>query len=204
MIAATELALVAVLVDAGEADLLGYRFRTWDTFPDQFEEYLREHPNLRTPACWATYLGIVSGEDQGDDLGMQARTRFAVVVAAQNQRNEEDSRHGDGVEPGSYQLMVDAIRLLSRNMLTEDLGLVEPVLVRSARPVARTRAMQDQRLSMMAIELELVLPIGSFADDASDFNSLHVDWDVPPFGNVQPPLPADTNDAEDLMEIPND
>jgi hypothetical protein len=49
-----------------------------------------------------------------------------------------------------------------------------------------------------------VLPSGSFADDASDFNSLHVDWDVPPFGNVQPPLPADTNDAEDLMEIPND
>lgn len=201
MIAATEKALVDVLFDAGEAGVLGYRYRTPDTFPDQFEEYLRANGKLRVPACWATFLGLVEGVDEGDDLGFQARARFALVVAAMNLRNEEDSRHGDGAEPGSYQLMVDAIRLLSRSMLTPALDLMEPVRIRSARPVARTEQMKRQNLSMIAIELELVLPLGTFTDAPVDLRTLHVDWDIPAFGNVAPPLPADNPDAADTMQL---
>lgn len=201
MIAATELALVQMLLDAGEAGVLGYEYRTHDTFPDQFEEYLRTHKNLRTPAAWATFLGLVEGVDDGDDTGFQARARFALVVAAQNLRNEEDSRHGDGAVPGSYQLMVDAIRVLSRSMLTPALDLMEPVRIRSARPVARTEQMKRQNLSMIAIEVELVLPLGVFAEEPVDLRTLHVDWDIPAFGNVEPPLPADDPDAADTMEL---
>lgn len=201
MIAATELALIQVLLDAAEEGVLGYQYHTHDTFPDQFEEYLRSHPNLRTPAVWATFLGIVEGVDDGDANGYNARARFALVVAAENLRNEEDSRHGDGATPGSYQLMVDAIRLLSRSMLSDDLDLMEPVRIRSARPVARTEQMKRQKLSMMAIELELVLPLSVFADAPVDLDTLHVDWDIPAFGNVEPPLPADDPDAADTMEL---
>ncbi|QDH35850.1 phage protein Gp37 [Porphyrobacter sp. YT40] len=205
MIAATELALVDVLVDAGEAGVLGYRYHTRDTFPDQFEEYLRANQKLRVPACWATFLGLVEGVDEGDDLGFQARARFALVVAAMNLRNEEDSRHGDGAQPGSYQLMVDAIRLLSRSMLTPELGLIEPVRIRSARPIARTEQMKRQNLSMMAIELELVVPLATFTDAPVDLRTLHVDWDIPAFGNVHDPdlgpLPADDPDAADTMQL---
>lgn len=201
MIAVTELALIQVLLDAGEAGVLGYRYQTHDTFPDQFEEYLRLHPKLRVPACWATFLGLVEGVDDGDDLGFQARARFALVVAAMNLRNEEDSRHGDGAVPGSYQLMVDAIRLLSRSMLTPELDLMEPVRIRSARPVARTEQTKKQNLSMMAIELELVLPLSVFTEDPVDLRTLHVDWDIPAFGNVEPPLPAADPDAADTMEL---
>lgn len=201
MIAATELALTGALEAAAEQGTLGYRYRTRDTFPDQFEEYLRTNRNLRTPACWATFLGLVEGFDDGDDLGFQARARFAVVVAAQNQRNEEDSRHGDGAEPGSYQLMVDAIRVLSRSRLVPELDLIETVRIRSARPVSRTEEMKRQNLSMQAIELELVLPLGVFAEEASDLRTLHVDWDVPAHGNVAQPLPASDPDAADTIVI---
>lgn len=201
MIAAIELALVGEMVAAGEAGTLGYRYSTSETYPDQFAEYLRDNRNLRTPACWATFLGIVSGEDHGDDIGFQARLRFAVVVAAENKRNEEDSRHGDGAKPGSYQLAIDAIRILSRNTLPAELGLVESIAIRSARAVARTEAMKKQGLSMMAIEVELVAPMGSFTEDAVDLNLLHVDWDIPVFGNVQLPLPAPNPDAADDIDL---
>lgn len=201
MIAATEKALVQQLLDAGAAGVLGYEYRTHDTFPDQFEEYLRTNPNLRTPACWATFLGIVEGVDDGDDRGFTARARFALVVAAENKRNEEDSRHGDGATPGSYQLMVDAIRILSRSMLTPELDLMEPVRIRSARPIARTEQMKRQGLSMQAIELELAVPLNVFAEDPVDLDTLHVDWDIPAFGNVEPPLPAADPDAADTMEL---
>lgn len=201
MIAAIELALVHVMLEAGEEGVLGYRYRTHGTFPDQFEEYLRTNPNLRTPALWATFLGMVEGVDDGDANGFNARLRFALVVAAENLRNEQDSRHGDGAVPGSYQLMIDAIRLLSRSMLTPELDLMEPVRIRSARPIARTEQMKKQNLSMMAIELELVAPLGVFTDDPADLDTLHVDWDIPAFGNVAPPLPAADPDAADLIEL---
>lgn len=201
MIAATELSLVQQLLDAGEAGVLGYRYETHDTFPDQFEEYLRTSRNLRTPAVWATFLGLVEGSDDGDDLGFQARARFALVVAGANLRNEQDSRHGDGAVPGSYQLMVDAIRVLSRSMLAPALDLIEPVRIRSARPIARTDEMKRKGLSMQAIELELVLPMGEFAVDPDQFDTLHVDWDIPAFGNVEPPLPAADPDAADTIVL---
>ena len=201
MIAATELALVRVLLDAGEEGVLGYQYQTHGTFPDQFEEYLRANQKLRMPGVWATFLGIVEGVDDGDANGFNARARFALVLAAMNLRNEQDARHGDGAVPGSYQLMVDAIRLLSRSMLDPALDLMEPVRIRSARPIARTEQMKRQNLSMMAIELELVLPLSVFADAPVDLDTLHVDWDIPAFGNVEPPLPAANPDAADTMEL---
>jgi phage gp37-like protein len=202
MIAATEKALVQQLLDAGEAGVLGYRYASHDTFPDQFEEYLRSRSTkLRTPACWATFLGIVEGVDDGDDRGFTARARFALVVAAENKRNEEDTRHGDGAVPGSYQLMVDAIRILSRSMLTPELDLMEPVRIRSARPIARTEQMKKQGLAMVAIELELVVPLAVFFEEPVDLERIGVDWDIPAFGNVAPPLPAADPDAADLIEV---
>lgn len=201
MIAATENALVQALLDAGDDGTLGYHYLTHDTFPDQFEEYLRANAKLRLPGIWATFLGLVEGLDDGDALGFQARARFAIIVAAGNLRNEQDSRHGDGATPGSYQLMVDAIRVLSRSTLTPELDLIEPVLIRSARPIARTEQMKRQQLSMMAIEVELVLPLSTFSDEPVDLEVLHVDWDIPAFGNVAPPLPAADPDAADTIEL---
>lgn len=201
MIAAIENAILAELQAAGEAGgPLGYRFATLETYPDEFAQYLRDNPNLRTPAAWAVWLGFAAGTDAGTDAGWSGQSRFALVVAAQDLRNDRESRHGSGSQPGSYQLMIDAVRLLSHNDL--GLDLEKALTVRSARLVARPEEIKRQKLSLIAIELECTVPLGGFDVDHGPFDTLHVDWDVPPFAGHTSPLPADNPDAEDLIEVP--
>lgn len=200
MIAAIENAILQQLRDAGDDGVLGYKFVVLDSFPDEFEQYLKSVGNLRTPAAWAVFLGMDQGDDSDDETGWMARCRFALVVAAQNLRNEETTRHGDGAKAGSYQLAVDAIRVLSGSDL--GLPLVEPVAIGGARLVSRSDQMARQGLSLMAIELDCRAAFGVFDEDLGEFRTLHVDWDAPPFGNVTPPLPAAAPDASDLIEVP--
>lgn len=203
MIAAIELALLEQLRAMGGTGpgTFGYTYQVLETFPDEFEEYLVSVRNLRTPAAWASWLGFSEGEDQGGDDGLTAVCRFVLVVAASNLRNEQDSRHGDGAVPGSFQLVEDAVRVLSENWLNP-LTLVRPVSIRSARPIARSAQMKTQKLSLIAIELECTASFGTFDAELGDFRTLHADWDVPPHGNVVPPLPAENPDAEDLIQVP--
>lgn len=201
MIAAIELAILAALNEAGENGVLGYNYVVRDTFPDEFEEYLAEARNLRTPAAWVAWLGADQFEDSDDDTGPTARLRFALVVGEQNLRNEQDTRHGDGAKPGSYQLAIDAIRLLSGSDI--GLNLTSSIEVGGMRLVNRTAAMKRQKLSLIAIELSCRAPFGGFVPgNLGTFGTLHVDWDVPPHGNVAPPLPAAEADASDLIELP--
>lgn len=207
MIGMIENAILAALQAAAVSGQLGYEWRVLETFPDEFEEYLATR-NVRAPGAWVVFLGMVDGRAEAGEDGWSGRARFALVVAGQNLRNEQDSRHGDGTRPGSYQLVIDAIRILNRNWL-QDTGaldggpvdLAEPIMVRGARPVARSEQMRLQNLSLFALDLECRLPVGEFAADLGDFAELAVDWDVPPLGNVAPPLPAETADARDLLEL---
>lgn len=207
MIAETELALVRALKDAGETGVLGYEYRVAETFPNELEQYLKEIATLRTPACWAVFMGMAEGADNSDEIGWYGRANFVVVVATQNLRNEEDTRHGDGSVPGTYQLAIDAVRILSRNGLSDaegkDLGLVEPIMVSAFRPVARSPEMNRQGLSLMAIQCSCQLPLGHFdGGNIQDFETFNADWDVPALGNVSRDLPADNPDSQDTVELP--
>lgn len=204
MIAAIENAMIAALEAASTAGTLGYAWRWTDSYPDDFDAYLKDKKGqLRTPAAWAVFLGLGEGGDAGDDVGPKFTARFALIVASKSLRNETESRHGGAVaaEPGSYQLAIDAIRVLSRSDL--GLPLTEPMTVTGARLVARSAELRSQGLSLMAIECRCGVGLGQFEDldQLADFRTLHTDWDVPPIGNVQPPLPAEAPDAEDLVEI---
>lgn len=205
MIGAIENAIVAQLKAAADAGALGYEWRTLETYPDDFDTYLKDKVALRTPAAWAVFLGLGDGYDDGDGAGWHGVARFALVVASQSLRNETATRHGGATpadEPGSYQLAEDATRILSRNDL--GLDLVQPVTVTGMRLVARSAEMRTHKLSLMALELRCTMPIGLFVGEGNegDFTQLHVDWDVPSLGNVEPPLPAAIHDAEDLIEVP--
>ena len=206
MIAAIEIGITETLAAAATAGTLGYAWRTLDSYPDDFDQYLKLKGELRTPAAWAVFLGLDQGEDhQDDDAGWTGVGRFALVVAAKNLRNETATRHGGpagDAEPGSYQLAEDAVRVLSRSDL--GLALVKPVEIRGMRLVARSAELRSQGLSLMAIELGCTLALGNFDGQGNpgQFAEFHADWDVPPLGNVEAPLPADYPDAEDLLELP--
>lgn len=207
MIAAIENAMLAALQAQAGSGTLGYVWRELESYPDDFDEYLKLKGQLRTPAAWAVFLSLDQCRDEGDAAeGVIGTARFALVVAAKNLRNETATRHGgidQASEPGSYQLAEDAMRILSRSDL--GLKLLRPLTIGGARLVARTPEIRTQGLSLMAIELSCDVALGALPTPEgalADFAQLHVDWDVPAIGNVTAPLPAAEADAEDLVEIP--
>lgn len=207
MIGAVENAIMAELRYRSDSGALGYRYATLETYPDDFDDYFTSKKGqFRAPAAWCVFLALDECVDSNDGQGVVGTGRFALVVAGQNRRNETATRHGgpDGLaEPGSYQLAIDAVRVLSGNWLDETVGLVRPISVAGIRLVQRTTMMAQNNLSLVAVELRCQFPLGQFPREGDgDFATLHVDWDVPPIGNVAPPLPAARADAADQIAVP--
>ncbi|MEZ5709725.1 MAG: phage protein Gp37 [Blastomonas sp.] len=200
MIAAIENGVLDVLRQAGEADQLGYVYRTLETYPDEFDAYLKEKQMLRCPGAWCVFLAV-SGMAESDDGIVYADARFALVVAAENLRNETATRHGGGGRPGSYQLAMDAAVLLSGHDLGLDIGRIA---LRRMGLIGRSDEMRKQKLSMMVIEFEtrIALSGAAFLPEPGSFETFHANWDVPPFGGVGPELPDDDNaDASDHVTL---
>lgn len=200
MIAAIENAVVELLRDAGQDGRLGYRFATLETYPDEWDSYLKDKRQLRCPGAWCVFLGLVSMEltDDGVTYGL---ARFATVLAAENLRNEQATRHGGGGQPGSYQLGVDAVGLLAGNALGLDIGIIQP---RRLALVGRSEETRKQGLSLIAFEWETRVPIVELIADGelADFETFHANWDVPPFGGIGPDLPDDEPaDATDTVTL---
>ncbi len=205
--AAIENAILARLKAAGEADVLGYLFRTLDTYPTDFDTYLKEKVlgDRAYPAAWVVFGGWRAPTDDG---ALQAPAVFMVVVAAQNLRNEQARRHGAGAaEVGSYQLMLDVSGLLHGQHLGLDIGALQLGPCRSVRPTA---TIMERQLSLYALEFTTLMPIEVARFPAAaldDFSTFHADWDVPPIGNVATDLPAPAEgegaaDAADTVELP--
>ena len=119
---------------------------------------------------------------------------------AENARNETFTRHGDANVPGSYQLLEDAIALFVRSDLGLDIDALELVSVRTVRP---PEAIAERKVSMYAIELRTALP-SALVDpvaDLGDFETFHVDWDIPPFGK---PVPIDAEPSTPGIQLPDD
>lgn len=204
MIAAIENAMLARLKAASDADLLGYRFRDLDSYPEEWDEYLNEKLEWRAPAAWVVFAGA-EVPPSSDSAEVRYPASFFLVVAAENIRNETARRHGGrGGEPGSYQLALDAISLLAYS----DLGLpdISPLLPGAIRTIARPQALAERNCSLLAVAFTTDFPVPLVTDLTGEepvpFTDFHVNWDVQPF-NVEPPLPADADaDATDHVELP--
>lgn len=129
--------------------------------------------------------------------------RFMIVCAATSLRNEKASRHGDTHGAvGSYQMIRDVIGLLREQ--TFDLDDVEPIEAGAVRPLVNDKA-GNQLASIYTIDLSMVVHTDHTPDTygLDDFKEFHVNWDVPPLGNVETPLPNDeAADATDHTHLP--
>jgi len=210
MIAAIENAILARLADAGESGLLGYRFRSLESYPEDWDAYLKDKRDWKAPAAWVVFTG--ADEIMELDTGQVRLTaQFGLVVAAENKRNETATRHGGPVasEPGSYQLLIDAVSLLAGADFGLDIDRIEIGVVRQVRPVA---ALIERNVSMFAIELVTAFGIvqPDSDGDPQPFTAFHANWDVPPFGGIDAApgtpgiqLPDDVHaDAVDHVELP--
>lgn len=204
-----ENAILARLRAAGEANVLGYLFRTLESYPADFDLFLEEKikGDRPWPAAWVIFGGWRPPTDDG---GLQAPAVFMVVVAAKNLRSETARRHGAGAgEVGSYQLMLDVAGLIHGQHLGLDIGALKLGACRSVRP---TPVITRHQLSLYALEFTTLMPIEVSRFPAAaldDFETFNVNWDVPAFGNVDGDdeaagvqLPADeTADATDKQEL---
>ena len=199
MIAAIENAIIARLRAASDADVLGYRFRTLETYPDNWDEYLKEKGEIRAPAAWVTNAGW--RRVPSDDGRARIDLTFGVVVMAENARNETATRHGGPIaaEPGSYQLIEDVAALLGGHDLGLDIGGLR---IGSLQFVARLAALKERKVSMLALELatEVAAPesIQFGPGTIDDFTDFHANWDIPPHGGV------DADPAEAGVQLPAD
>jgi phage gp37-like protein len=211
MMAAIENGVLERLRAAGTPEVLGYGFRTLESYPEDFDSYLAEKVRGRAfPGVWVVFGGWGRPEDVGQEVRVPAT--FMVVVAAENLRNETAQRHGAGPdEVGSYQLVTDVAALLHGQTLGLPIDRLELGPCRSIRP---TQAIAERKVSMYALEFTTgwglaAVPFGP-ADEPADFSTFSADWDAPPFGGVDADpdspgiqLPApDRADASDAMELP--
>lgn len=190
---AVENAILAKLAEA-QPDL-GYKWKTLESYPDDWPAYLAARREMRGPAGWVTCAGWDRAwETDAGNIRLEG-VIFGVTVCGQSKRNEKASRHGgesDG-EIGSYQLIQDVVLILAGNDLGLDIDRLEPG---AGRPVAAPEDYRKQGLAFFATpfttNLELVRSQGDFAP----FSTLHANWDIPPFGAG----PAGVIDAADLPQ----
>lgn len=212
MIGTVENALLARLRAASDGDVLGYRYATLETYPENWDAYLKDKVALRAPAAWVVFGGW--GSPVGERSLPLLPATFGLVVMAENQRNEQATRHGDPADPrvpGSYQMVVDAVSLFAGHDLGLPIGALTVGTCRHVRPPA---ALAERKVSMLALELRTTFQVepSSVSGAIADFTHFHADWDIPPIGAGRDGTPVggrpwsgpdpDNADAADDLTLP--
>lgn len=212
MIAAIETAILTRLKAAEAGVPLGYDWRLLETYPADWDAYFKNKTQINAPAAWVTFAGFerIAKSNEGP-IGTAA---IGVVVAARNLRNETATRHGaeagGKVEPGSYQLMLDAIGVLVDQDFDLDITGLKLIETRQV-DAAGVAALRQMSVFALRFQTDVTIPALPFDDVAADpFERFHANWDIAPFGGVDSDpttpgvqLPADaTADATDHMELP--
>lgn len=199
MIGQIEDAIIARIEAAAAAGgVLGYRFRAVATYSGEMDQEVK-HVAPSFPACWVAYMGEDRPEPLGDGTYRHEPT-FALVIAARNVRNERARRHGSVGEVGTYQMLEDLRALLSGKDLGLEIRDIEPGATRQLV----NRQVQDQKLSVLTLELHTAYETKAALPDANieDFLTFHADWDIPGGADAEEPLPAAEKDAEDTVTLP--
>lgn len=197
MIGAIEQAMVDRIQAASDGGVLGYALKKVISYGGEFDEDINQVVR-DFPAVWVVFSGRNRPTRRVKGL-WPVTSRFTVVGGTRSRRNERARRRGEAGEVGSYQIVEDVEGLLIGQTLGLDIDPVEPAGIRSLFQ----GVLRDKQISLYALdldvghELELPAPAGGL----DDFAGFHVDWDIPPLGNVVPPPPAADPDAEDNVTL---
>lgn len=191
MIGQVENAMLERVKAASASGLLGYNYLTLENWPSTFDKYL-ESKAIRFPACWSAFGGSHKAERIAAGR-YRVHCTFALVVAAQNARNEQSRRLGGSAsEPGAYQLAEDALQVMGDQTFGLDIDALEPT---SVLPVENSDIPALRQVSLYAATFATALyydraPLGG---DVADFVTFHANWDPAPYGHVGDQLPDDAH-----------
>tara|TARA_B100000686_G_scaffold348019_1_gene438074 strand:+ start:495 stop:1100 length:606 start_codon:yes stop_codon:yes gene_type:complete len=189
MIGQIEQAIIDRIDAANDAGVLGYKLKNVGTWGGDNSDDLRRFIKS-FPAVWVIYAGEAPGRHTSRNQEYTAR--FNIIVAAQSLRNEKQARRGSIGNVGSYQVLQDVKALILNNRLGLDIQPVKPGRV---TPLINEKS-DGHLASLYGLEVSVTYrqdQIGE-TDELNDFNSFHVNWDLPAFGNVgQNGIPDDDN-----------
>lgn len=195
MIGAIEEAMLARLTAAGDAGVLGYRFKQRESLPVDVDERLIERIKAY-PACGTVFAGWRALSSAGSSTKVRAMVH--LVLAAQNARNEKATRISPTPgEPGAYQLVMDAVALLQGQRLGLPIG---PLMLGDCASLYSGAKGQGQSISLFAVTFTTDFAIDALPplDQVGDFKLFHADWDIPPFGGV------DADPVAPGVQLPDD
>lgn len=198
MIGAIEQGIIDRITAAnGAAGALGYDLRKIATYGNELDGGIKSVVR-QFPAVWVVFGGAPRPQRQSGEA-WRIEPVFSVLVATRNRRNEEAARRGVGAKPGSYQICEDIAGLLVGQDLGLDIERIQPGAIRSVL----NGAVQGADASIYALEIHTAYEIEQAAPTANigSFQTFHVDYDIPPIGNVVAPPPAAENDAEDNQTL---
>lgn len=138
-------AAIARLKGASDADALGYRLASVDSYGGEFDDETFFTQIRKFPAAWITV-----GGDKPKAVGARAwecSLTLAVMVGSRSVRGERHTRRGAVGEPGSYQLAQDVRDLL----VGQSFDLVTPLVPGPIRTLFNTRLGNEAR-SVLAVE----------------------------------------------------
>lgn len=214
-ITAIEQAVLARLKAA--EPVLGYIWQTRETYPADWDAFLKDKRQVNAPGVWFGYAGGRSlGEEaiQGARYGTRIELTFGITVLAKHFGNEEMRRQGNEAQKvvGAYQLLLDCVALFDGYDLGLDIDDLEFGQLRLVRPFG---ALTEMKAAMYAAQVTtsiLVprLPHDLGAGPLDAFERFHTNWDLPPLGGIDAypaeagvQLPDDTHaDATDDLELP--
>jgi phage gp37-like protein len=196
MITALEDALLARLRAA-----FGATLQAIDHRPAALDEPQLHKLITKAPAAYVGFLGFAATELTDASVDCQ----FGVYLVARHVTDEPSRRRGDGrTLIGLYDMARIATASLREHVLADEAG--EPVALGPIRIVrldplpADVFAKHGLAVHGLVVSVPAELTLGELPS-LDDFETFHADWDVPPLGNVQPPLPAGTADARQTIAL---
>lgn len=198
MLADIEDAMIAAVKAKQDDGTLGYKYKTLKSYGGEFAAGI-ERAITSFPACLFLYEG---GGITKIGQNWKITCRWVVAHGAGNLRNEKAARHGDGSpgNVGSYQMVIDTIKILAGQKLGLEIDQIMPTAV---VPLVNDGA-GSQLASAYAVRLETAFITDTLPEIGTldKFITAHTDWDIPVFGNVDRNIPSDdTADATDIVTL---
>ena len=156
------------------------------------------------PGVWVLMKGLGRAADVPG--GYETPCIFSLFVATKNLRNEAAARRGGKAgEIGAYQIVMDLRAALKGSRLGLEIDPIRPGRVTTLF----NGRLRTARASVWACEFETSFVEGDQTAEeeaaetaAAPFRFFNAYWDIPPIGNVQPPLPPAEADATDIVTLP--
>lgn len=191
MIGKIEDAIVKRIDDISKDKLLGYQFKTVKTF-GQMKEDPQNFIN-GYPAAWVVFDGTKKVVTQ-TNVGIQVRGLFYLFVAAKNLRNEKAARSGSDNKAGAYQMGMDMMSIFGNHILIQ--GETTAIELGNLKPFSVYQADKNNAaIYYLELFVEFAIPFTDpLLDLTSPLEKIHMNWDLPPNGEVgQTALPDDAN-----------